>query len=88
MTYKKKLICKTINQIKDLNLILKSKYWVEINDDLYGVYATGSQIKFTTLMLRSSLCDYSGAYILFRRTKTVPNTAAVCADTNARNKIF
>ena len=54
------------------------------------MYATGSQIKFTTLMLKSSLCDYSGANILFKRTKTVPNTAAVCADPNARNqkKIF
>ena len=51
------------------------------------MYATGSQIKFTTSMLRPSLCDYSDAYILFKRTKTVPNTAAVCADPNTRNKI-
>ena len=51
------------------------------------MYAIGSQIKFTTSMLRPSLCDYSDAYILFKRTKTVPNTAAVCADPNTRNKI-
>ena len=30
--------------------------WVEINDALHGFYNTGSQIKFKTSMLRSSLC--------------------------------
>ena len=38
-----------------------------------------SQIKFKTSMLRSSLYDYSDAYILVRATATVPNTAAVAA---------
>ena len=41
----------------------KTKNWVEINDDSCGTYNTNSQIKFKTLMLKSSLCDYS-AFIL------------------------
>ena len=36
----------------------RTKNWVEINDDSRGAYNTNSQIKFKTLMLRSSLCDY------------------------------
>ena len=37
-------------------------------------------------MLRLSLCDYSGAYILFKGTIAVPNTAAEGADPNNRKK--
>ena len=51
----------------------KTKNWVEINDRSYGAYKTGSPIKFKTSMisvLRSSLCDYSEAYILVKRTIT------------------
>ena len=40
------------------------KNWVEINDDARGTYNTNSQINFKTSMLRSSLFDYSDAYIL------------------------
>ena len=35
-------------------------------------------------MLRSSLCDYSDAYILVSATITVPNTAAAGAAGNDR----
>ena len=45
---------------------LKTKNWVEINDDLYGVYSTASQIKFKTSMSRSKLCNYSDPYILVK----------------------
>ena len=37
-------------------------------------------------MLRSSLCDYSDAYILVKGNKTVNNTAAADADSNNANK--
>ena len=37
-------------------------------------------------MLNSSLCDYSDAYILVKRTITVNNTAAADADANNTNK--
>ena len=53
------------------------KNWVEINDDVRGVYSTNKQIRFKTAMLRYSLCDYSDAYILFKGNITVNNTAAV-----------
>ena len=45
-----------------------------------------SDIKFKTSMIRSNLCDYSGAYILVRGIITVPNTAAAYAAVNKTNK--
>ena len=50
---------------------LWTKNWVEINDDVRGTYNTNSQIKFETLMLKSSLCDYSDAYILVTGTISI-----------------
>ena len=37
-------------------------------------------------MLKSSLCDYSDAYVRVKGTITVPNTAVADADTNNANK--
>ena len=37
-------------------------------------------------MLRTSLCDYSDAYILIKGTITVANIAAADADANNTNK--
>ena len=37
-------------------------------------------------MLKSSLCDYNGAYILVKGTITVNNTAAADADANNTKK--
>ena len=42
----------------------RTKYWVEINDESRKTYNVNSEIKFKTVMLKSSLCDYSDAYIL------------------------
>ena len=42
----------------------RTKSWVEVNYESIGTYNVNSQIKFITSMLRSSLCDYSDAYIL------------------------
>ena len=44
----------------------RTKHWVEINDELRRTYNVNSQIKFKTAMLKSSLCDYTDAYILVR----------------------
>ena len=49
----------------------RTKNWVEINDESRGVYNVNSQIKFKTTMLKSSLCDYSDAYILVKGTITI-----------------
>ena len=64
----------------------KTKNWVEIKDESRGIYDVGSQIKFKTTMLKSSLCDYSDAYIHVKGTITVNNTAAADADANNTNK--
>ena len=61
----------------------RTKNWVEINDELRGTYSANSQIKFKTIMVKSSLCDYSCAYILAKGTITVNNTTV--ADVNANN---
>ena len=49
----------------------RTKNWVEINDESRGTYNVNSQIKFKTTMLKSSLCDYSDAYILVKGTITI-----------------
>ena len=48
-----------------------TKNWVEINDDSLGTHNTNSQVKFKTSMLKSSLCNYSDAYIHVTGTITV-----------------
>ena len=50
---------------------LRTKNWVEINDDSRGTYNTNSQIKFKIMMLKTSLYDYSDAYILVSGTITI-----------------
>ena len=54
----------------------RTKSWIEVNDESRGTYNTNSQIKFKTSMLKSSLCDYSDAYILLSGTIAVPEVAA------------
>ena len=64
----------------------RTRNWVEINDEARGTYSPNKQIKFKTSMLRSSLCDYSDAYILVKGNITVNNTAAGGGDANNNNK--
>ena len=64
----------------------KTKNWVEMNNESRGTYNVSSQIKFKTTMLKSSLCDYSDAYILVKGTITVNNNAAAGAAANNTNK--
>ena len=63
---------KIANLIDDDALNQPSKFrtrnWVEINDESGGAYNVNSQIRFKTIMLKSSLCDYSDAYILVKGT--------------------
>ena len=51
----------------------RTKNWVEINYDVRGVYFPNKQIRFKTSMLRSSLCDYSDAYIFAKGNITDNN---------------
>ena len=64
----------------------RTKNWVEINDESRETYSVNRQINFKTSMLRSSLCDYSDAYILVKGNITVNNTAADGAAANNTNK--
>ena len=61
MKYKKiiNLLDNTLNETYKL----KTENWVEKNDDACRTYNTNSQIKFKTSILKSSLCNYSDAFI-------------------------
>ena len=50
---------------------IKTKNWVKKDDDLPEIYNTNSQIKFKTLMFKTSISDYSEAYILVKGTITI-----------------
>ena len=64
----------------------RTRNWVEINYDIRGAYWPNKQITFKTAMLRSSLCDYSDAYILVKGNISVNNTADAGAAVNNTNK--
>ena len=51
-----------------------------------GAYNVNSQIKFKTAMLKSSLCDYTDAYIHVKGTISVNNTAGAAAAANNTNE--
>ena len=63
----------------------KRKNWIEIND-IIGAYSPNKNIRFKTAMLRSSLCDFSDAYILVKGNIKVNNTTAADAVANNANK--
>ena len=53
---------------KLLNDLTMSKFvtrkWIKVNDLSGGKYSVKKNIRFTTPMLRSNLCDYSDAYMI------------------------
>ena len=66
----------------------RTKNLVRMNDGSCGVYNAGCQIEFKTSMLRSSLYDYSDAYIHFKVTITVENTGTAAASNNKNKKVI
>ena len=80
MEYQK--IANLLNDDSNKPSKFRTKNSVEINDDSRSTYSSNKQIRFKTAMLRSSLCDYSDAYILVKGNITVNNTAAEGAATN------
>ena len=60
----------------------RPRNWVKINDDIRGAYSPNKQIRFKTAMLRSSLCNYSDAYILVKGNIAVNNNAGASAAAN------
>ena len=84
MEYQK--IANLIDETPNQPSKFRTKNLVEINDESRGAYNVNSQIKFKTTMLKSSLCDYSDAYILVKGTVSINNTAAAGAAANNTNK--
>ena len=69
----------------DIYLKLEQKYgWNK--SWIIRTWNTISQIKFKTAMLKSSLCDYSEAYVLVKETISVANTAVSAATSNTKKK--
>ena len=64
----------------------RTKNRVEINDDVRGTNNTNSQIKFKTSMPKSSLCDYSNAYILVKENITIAPVPPTAVNPNNNNK--
>ena len=64
----------------------RTKGWVEINDESRGEYPVNRQTNFKPSVLRSSLCDYSDAYILVKGNISVNDIAAEGAAANNTNK--
>ena len=69
MEYQK--IANLIDDASNQPYKFRTKNRVEINDESRGTYDVNSQIKFKTTMLKSSLCDYSDAYILVHGRITI-----------------
>ena len=84
MEYQK--IANLLDDASNKSSKFRTRNWVEINDDIRGAYSPNKQIRFKTSMLRSSLCDYSDAYILVKGNITVNNTADDGAAANNTNK--
>ena len=75
MEYQK--IANLLDNASNQSSKFRTKNWVEVNDKSRGTYSANRQIDFKISMLRSSLCDYSDAYILFKGNISVNNTAAI-----------
>ena len=81
-----------IDDASNLPSKFKSKNWVAINDESRGASNVNSQIKFKTTMLKSSLCDYSDAYILVKGKITITgagdDAAVIQADGRHKDVAF
>ena len=86
MEYQK--IANLIDDASNQPCKFRTKNWVEINDELRGTYNVNSQIKFKNAMLKSSLCDYSDAYILVKGKITITGAGddAAARQADERNK--
>ena len=69
MEYQK--IKNLIDDVSNQPSKVRTENWVEINDESRATCNDNSQIKFKTTMLKSSLCDYSDAYILVKGKITI-----------------
>ena len=86
MEYQKivNLLDSTPNQLSKF----RTKNWTDMNDQSRGTYNINSDIRFKTTMLKSSLCDYSDAYILVKGRITITGAGddAAARQADERNK--
>ena len=70
----------------------RTKNWIEMNDQSNGVYNTNKDIRFKTTMLKSSLYDYSNAWILAKirvtNIRAWDDAGARRADERNKGQIF
>ena len=85
MEYQK--IANLLDSASNKSSKLRTRNWVEINDDIRAAYSRNKQIRFKTAMLTSSLCDYSDTYILVKGNITVNNNAGAGTAANNNNNI-
>ena len=66
----------------------RTKNWVELNDESRVTYPIDSHIKFKTIMLKSSLCNYGHPFLLVKGRTTVNNKGTAAAPTNSNKKVI
>ena len=76
MQYQK--IINLLDNISNKRSKFRTKNWIEINDNILDAYAPIKEIRFKTVMLRSSLCDFSDAYILVQGNITIIQQVRCC----------
>ena len=81
-------IANLLNDASNKPSKFRTRNWVEINDDIKGAYSPNKQIRFKTVMLRSSLCNYSDAYILVKGNISVNNAGAGAAANSINKKVI
>ena len=64
---------------------LRTRNWIETEDESWGTYNASNEIIVKTSVIRSNLYDYSDPYIDVKGTITVPNTGTAAAP-NSRNR--
>ena len=84
MEYQK--IANLLNSASNKPSKFRTRNWVEMNDDIRGASSPNKQIRFKTAMWRSSLCNYSDAYILAKWNILVNNNVGPGAPANNINK--
>ena len=63
-----------------------TKKWYVVDNESKGCYSHHDSIEFLTKSTESSLCDYSGAYILVTGNITVTRTIAAAGNNHLRRK--
>ena len=88
MEYQK--ITTLLNDSPNKTSKFRTRNWIEINDESRGKYNNEKEIRFKAAMLKSSLCDYSDAYILVKAKITITGAGADAAARQAdeRDKGF